>query len=291
MTFSPKCFILHLILLLFSFFSLTNSRCSMAQDTEDYVRPAVGNETEPHTIQDNDTYCKDFIGVKTCCTQFQMQQLLKNFQIIESLFGGTGGCDVCVVNLKRFWCHFTCNPDQADFITLGDMNNYTIDGKTYLLRDINFSITDDANCALFHSCQKTKFVAQVPSMGNAIGFTNFQGINAYSKMPVYITMKIDNEKGLYYDNDVCNITVPTNGSIRGYENNINCSCNSCGDLCDYNTKVGISFMNGVNAWLIAGVYVFVFVATILLFFYKKKQEKYGTIDDEKQAVSMEYSSQ
>ena len=291
MPFSPKTLPI-IVPLLFSLFSFINTDCSMAQDNETMVRPAVGNETTPHRYQEgNNTYCTDFIDQDTCCTPFQMQQLLKNFEVIESIFGGDGGCDACVVNLKRFWCYFTCSPEQARFIKLGNLTNYTIDGTVWTLRDINFSITDETNCDLFHSCQKTKFVAQVPSMGNAIGFTNFQGINAYSKTPVYISMQIDNENGLSYDNDPCNIVVPANGDIRGYANNSNCSCNSCKDNCNFSLNAEIPFMNGVNVWLIVGVYIFVFVATLLLFFYKRNQKSKVANIVENQDNSLERSTE
>ena len=247
-----------------------NCRCSMSQDEGQIPRPANENEKEPHTIHSDNSYCPDFEGQYTCCTEYQLKTLEKNFMAIESIFGGDGGCDICVVNLKRFWCHFTCNPNQEDFIEVGNLTNYTIDGKTMLLRDITFYLNEDTNCELFKSCKKTKFVAQVPSMGNAIGFTNFQGINAYSKIPVYVTMKIDNNKGLSYDNDPCNLEIPENQTVRGYKNISKCACNSCQYSCDYNFDSSIAVLNGINSTLIIVFYICIFVATILLFFYKKK---------------------
>ena len=86
---------------------------------------------------------------------------------------------------------------------------------------------------------------------------HFLLIYAYSKTPVYISMQIDNENGLSYDNDPCNIIVPEDGYIRGYANNSNCTCNSCKDNCNFNLNAEIPFMNGVNVWLIVGVYIFV----------------------------------
>lgn len=282
--------LLFFLSLFYTSISFINCACSMAQSSQDgNIHPAEGNETIPSTIQPEDTYCQDFVGKETCCTTYQVNQLLKNFQAIESIFGGDGGCDVCVVNLKRFWCHFACNPNQDKFVQVGNLTNYTIDGKVYQLRDINYSITDEANCALFHSCKKTKFVAQVPSMGNAIGFTNFQGINAYTKMPVYITMKIDNENGVTWDNDPCDLDVPSNGDIRGYKGNKNCTCNSCEHRCKYDSSVSIPITNGLNLWLIIGFYIFVAVATAGLFFYKKygskdnnEYERPSNVYDEKQ---------
>ena len=255
---------------LFSFISIINSKCVMSQDPDQIPRPAYDNEKEPHTIHADSSFCPDFEGIKTCCTEFQYKELEKNFNALESIFGGDGGCDICVVNLKRFWCYFTCAPNQAEFIEVGNITKYTIDGKVYDLRDITYYLNDDTNCELFKSCKKTKFVAQVPSMGNAIGFTNFQGINAYSKTPVYVTMKIDNERGLVYDNDQCNLQIPENQTVRGYKNISRCSCNSCELNCNYDFDSSVGVLNGINTTLIISFYAFVLVATILLFFYRKK---------------------
>ncbi len=242
----------------------------MAQDEGGKPRPAKPEEVEPQYPQDENTNCQDFVGMNACCSPYQLKEIEKNFAALESIFGGDGGCDVCVVNLKRFWCYFTCAPNQAEFIEVGELKNYTIDGTVHELRDITYYIHDDTNCDLFKSCKKTKFVAQVPSMGNAIGFTNFQGINAYTKTPAYVTMKIDNDRGLVYEIDKCGLDVPVTGIIRGYPNNTNCSCNSCDDKCDYNIDASVAYMNGANFGLIIGCYIFVFVATIVLFFFKKQ---------------------
>lgn len=265
----------HLIIFFFSvsfLISQINSKCSMAQDPDGIPRPAYENETEPHTEHGEDSYCQDFVGQKTCCTAYQIGQIVKNFDALESIFGGDGGCDVCVVNLKRFWCHFTCSPNQAEFIEVNNLTTYIIDGQEHLLRDINYLINDDTNCNLFKSCKKTKFVAQVPSMGNAIGFTNFQGINAYTKTPAYVTMIIDNNRGLKYDIDDCALNVPDTGKIRGYKAT-NCTCNSCDGKCDYDLDASVPYMNGANIGLIIGCYIFVFLATLGLFFYKKTMGK------------------
>lgn len=255
---------------IFIVLSFINCRCAMTQEEEGIPRPTTEDEKEPIYIHSGEfNYCKDFEGKESCCNDYQLKQLKNNFDALEGIFGGDGGCDVCVVNLKRFWCYFTCAPNQEEFLKLGNLTNYTIDGEVKLLRDITFYIKDDTNCQLFQSCKKTKFVAQVPSMGNAIGFTNFQGINAYTKCPVYVTMEIDDQRGLNYSIDNCSIEVPSNGNISGYLNNSACSCNSCEYKCNFEVDTSLPFMNGSNIGLIIGCYIFVFVATIGLFFYKK----------------------
>jgi hypothetical protein len=51
--------------------------------------------------------CKDYIepGRLGCCNRFNDETTLKNFKQIDGLFGiQGGGCDICAINLKRFWC-------------------------------------------------------------------------------------------------------------------------------------------------------------------------------------------
>ena len=102
-------------------------------------------------------------------------KLAKNFEAIDSLFSSAyDGCDLCAVNLKRFWCYFTCHPEQADFVKVGNLTWIMVDGNNKTLRELNLTINSNTNCDLFKSCKKTKYATQVSAMSNAIGFTTFQ---------------------------------------------------------------------------------------------------------------------
>lgn len=41
--------------------------------------------------------------------------MVENFKKIDAVFGGSGGCDLCAINLKRFWCQYACDPNQGNF--------------------------------------------------------------------------------------------------------------------------------------------------------------------------------
>lgn len=48
------------------------------------------------------------------------RQTQESFLKIDTVFGsstsgGSGGCDLCAINLKRFWCQYACDPNQANF--------------------------------------------------------------------------------------------------------------------------------------------------------------------------------
>lgn len=253
------------------------SDCSMMQEDECSAVPceAKGDRRKPTFIHTDPktTYCPDYLNTPSCCTQNQLEVINKNLKALEGIFGGKGGCDVCVTNLKRFWCHFTCHPNQSEFLELHDITRYNMSGKIYDLRDATFTVNEETNCKLFQSCKKTKFVSQVPSMGNSLGFTNFQGINSYTKIPMYIQANLSYEGGLKYEIDNCEMRFNENGEHRGFHNNTNCTCNSCAKLCNYDHNSSLSVLYGINGWLIFGFYVGVLVFTGLLFFFRMNNQK------------------
>lgn len=238
--------------------------------------PAEGEKTKPREINTTtlNKMCPDFKDQKVCCDENQLATLVQNFKSLETIFGeSVGGCDVCVVNLKRFWCYFTCAPNQAEFLKVFNYSKHIVGrNETRDLLDIDFYLDQDTNCDLFNSCKKTKFAAQVPSMANALGFVNFQGVNAYTKMSVFIKMKLDEKnndtiKGLVFENDPCD-TVPVDGKVRGYEAK-NCTCNSCDKKCKYTSSANMDTFEGLNGVVIVLVYLGVLIGTIVLYFAKK----------------------
>jgi hypothetical protein len=79
-----------------------------------------GNQTIPFILKDNPddprVVCQEFLNNPSCCTRDQNILLKENFDSIDSIFGSKfGGCDICAINLKRFWCYFTCAPYQDQF--------------------------------------------------------------------------------------------------------------------------------------------------------------------------------
>jgi hypothetical protein len=69
----------------------------------------------------NEAMCEEFIGKQGCCTHEAYLQMQDNFLKIDTIFGssqsgGSGGCDLCSINLKRFWCTYACAMNQADFV-------------------------------------------------------------------------------------------------------------------------------------------------------------------------------
>jgi hypothetical protein len=106
-----------LILLLGIFFSYVYSKCRMKQDCDvlrdPNCKPSAANNTEPFFLPANDSICPDYKDQMACCNKGQNTLMKNNFDSLDSVFGSKfGGCDACAINLKKFWCHFTCHPDQ-----------------------------------------------------------------------------------------------------------------------------------------------------------------------------------
>jgi len=110
------------------------------------------------------------------------------------VFGSQGGgCDVCSINLKRFWCEYACSPRQADFMKTSvefypypdpkDPNNMV------MVQVVNLTVHADTACALYNSCKRIGFVTSVSAMSSPAGFLNFQGHNALDDAFQYINVK------------------------------------------------------------------------------------------------------
>jgi hypothetical protein len=65
------------------------------------------------------TACKDYIEPERlgCCSKVNDKLTRENFKQIDGVFSAQGGgCDVCAINLKRFWCHYACSARQDEFM-------------------------------------------------------------------------------------------------------------------------------------------------------------------------------
>ena len=268
------------IYFLYTLLPFIHSDCSIQRECADesspscQPQPAEGVNTKPRLFNDTNTLCPEFEGKERCCTPLQLRKLQSSFTSIESIFGkSAGGCDICVVNMKRFWCHFTCDPNQASFLKVIGYSNHTFNHETKRLLDLDLTINEDTNCKLFQSCKKTKFAAQVPAMGNAVGFTNFQGINAHTKNDVFIKVSVANEGGLTYNPSSCDTQPDAEGKVEGIKIGGPCTCNSCASVCNYTLSSSIPVLEGLSYKLVGGFYATVVVLSIVIFVVKNAMRK------------------
>ncbi len=119
----------------------------------------------------------------------------------------SGGCDICAINAKRFWCEYACSPRQADFLKVSKEYYWYPDpqkpGKMILAQEANLTVHTDTACAIFESCKRVPFVASVSALGTPAGFLNFQGHNAIDNALQYINVVFTYNKSesLYFGND------------------------------------------------------------------------------------------
>jgi hypothetical protein len=83
--------------------------------------------------------------------------MTKSFQQIDSVFGSD--VPLCGLNLKKFWCEYTCDPNKINFVD--GVGQYTIsdDSGNKTFTEVNFSVDEDMACTLFQSCKKVSLIA------------------------------------------------------------------------------------------------------------------------------------
>lgn len=104
-----------LVAALFSVFTLARGDCAFIVHEDLKPQPPTEDEKAPQLVED--MTCKEWVGKDGCCNMNSFRQTTSSFLKIDTVFGGAaGGCDVCAVNLKRFWCMYSCSPNQSDFV-------------------------------------------------------------------------------------------------------------------------------------------------------------------------------
>ena len=149
--------------------------------------PLIRNQSDPADIlpakwdvPDNlrDT-CPDYNDVENCCDLASIQLLNVKLGLIDGTFGPEQiGCAICATNLKRFWCKYNCDANQADFIIPNSsmVINYQQDptDPTSIVQVVTSNITLDiaTTCDLYESCKNVDFVKALASMSSYQGLFN-----------------------------------------------------------------------------------------------------------------------
>ena len=72
---------------------------------------------EPFLVQGL-TMCTEYNGKMGCCDSNNDIEQSVSYVQIDGVFGSQGGgCEICGINLKRFWCEYACSPNQGEFLT------------------------------------------------------------------------------------------------------------------------------------------------------------------------------
>ncbi len=166
----------------------------------------------------NLTACFEYTSA-ACCTPQQTDNLVSQ---LNKAGGILASCPACYNNFVKFWCLYTCSPDQSLFVDINQIwqdvqQNSYVSVSTYNMQK---SFAAD----LFDSCKDVKFgltgntvMKTVFGASNYSEFLNFIGTSSkqYSNITIAMSYNSDN--------------VSANASLRACSDS--CSCNDCQASC------------------------------------------------------------
>jgi len=259
---------------------LNNGTLPPMQATGDLTKPIDYSKTWTQQPA-----CPEFSGVPSCCTDASNSAALDNFQKLSTAFGNAGaGCDLCAANIQRFFCYFGCAPNQSDWMTFNDFEQYEIWNSTsnqvQNITVVNVSMTYNADqaCQLFGSCSKISFLTEISAGGSALGFFTFLFDRGIEDSSIKVIVSMANEGGLTFTTPPhrCNESFPDGFDDQGYPVPGTCPCNFCEDSCEpleYVKYGGLT--DGFNSSNVILGYVFALVLTIGVVLYRgfRKQQQ------------------
>jgi hypothetical protein len=265
------------------------SNCFDAPHSDPKCFPVPVNDTTPQVYKwtTHPAMCPEYQDKPNCCNDFQNTMMYNQFSVLVSTFGSdNGGCDVCAANLVRFWCKYTCDPNQRKYVKVGVPSNVTNPqtGQPVFAVPLNFTITDDLACSVFSSCRKTNFISQLSQTQTSHGFFIFLGENSVTQSNNYIIMNFNNS-GMDFQPHSCNATFPDGKDDFGYKVNKTCYCNNCQDACTALEAFQMPGLFGSVKWNVLIIVYVVLAAEVLVWFLlkrKRKTEKERAISEQEQ---------
>ena len=116
-------------------------------------------------LQSNDTLylatltsvCGADFPTTTCCDQSQLETLSSSLAQAEPLIAT---CPGCKNNFVNYYCHFTCSPDQSQFLAVTDTQTITsgVDTKE-AVKTVEVNVGRGFGEGFFASCRDVKFGA------------------------------------------------------------------------------------------------------------------------------------
>ena len=184
---------------------------------------------------------------------------------------------------------YTCGPTKSNYVqTLG----YEYSSQfQYWYALTNFTVNPDYACTMFISCEKTSFIAE-SDVTSSLQFLDFLGYNGKDegKSIIYFAFSDDDAISLnqvVYD---CSYDVPSNGTLEGYTDVLNCTCAYCQASCEPpNVNGEVGFFDGCNGELVAIVWGLLVLFSVILFVFreycqKKQDEEEKKSHDDSQKI-------
>ncbi|KAJ3090553.1 hypothetical protein HK102_003385 [Quaeritorhiza haematococci] len=128
----------------------------------------------------SETCGEEFTNKALCCDKDQIStlsaQIKQGYNLIAS-------CPACWHNFKKFFCEFTCSPDQSTFMNVTATSISTL--KKEIATELSVFVSPDLGNAFFDSCRDVKFGADNNFAMNLLG----GGAKNYSAMLSFMGQK------------------------------------------------------------------------------------------------------
>ncbi|QLQ79247.1 hypothetical protein HG537_0B05940 [Torulaspora globosa] len=89
-----------------------------------------------------------------CCTMNQVENLKKNLKKAQGIIAS---CPACVKNFNSLFCHFTCSPNQADFVNVTRTQESL--SKKEIVAEVDVYMNSSWASVFYDSCKDVKFSA------------------------------------------------------------------------------------------------------------------------------------
>lgn len=203
-------------------------------------------------------------------------------------------------NLKRFWCAFTCSPDQAEFVTTKGFQNVTDPnnpGPPVLVLTSVISMSREYACGVFASCKDTPTAQENTVMSTCPSFFLDMGQSEAIQFGSDSNFTFsDSESAMSLPLDNCCNYQPFNEFNIPEGDNTSCLCNACSGACPGGTCFGgveyistntstvippnvgapiYGVMHGFNGAIIGGVYGGIFLVSLAFLFFNRRPKSSG----------------
>ncbi|KAG9119876.1 hypothetical protein FRC07_004882, partial [Ceratobasidium sp. 392] len=162
-----------------------------------------------------------------CCTTEQIQTLKSNFQTPDQL---VSSCPACMNNFHEFYCHFTCSPHQADFVTVTSTQK---NDEQTAVKSVDFRVAESYGSGFYDSCKDVKFGGINDNAMLLIGggATNYQGFLKFmgTEQPVGSPFQINFPPQHNFTSGSALEVPPRNCAASGLDNR--CTCFDCPSVC------------------------------------------------------------
>lgn len=221
------------------------SNCTVDNDT---CIPYITNLSDPMDFnpqkwefpEEYKGICPEYENTENCCNSNTFSILHAKLFSLDLAFGNSiTGCSHCANNLKRFFCKYSCDPNQHLFVKPGQIKYMDYSpgpGKdSFKVVASNITVDPKAACSIYESCKSVDFAKALGSMANYIGFFNTLSSQGIEQGRVIMNYSFTQEEGtLKTQINNCSIAMagPTDQyNYSFYQGQGWCNCQHCSYNC------------------------------------------------------------